>query len=276
MIRTRPGPFRAVGVGLLVAVVALLAGRCAEPPAYVPLRILDVSPVLLDDRDELREYVNAFPLADYEPYAVRGGLRFFVDDPGDMIKQVIVAGYPWERHLLELFERHVEPGTVVVEVGAHIGTHTVPIARLVGSLRACLRLRAAAQDISRAASQSRAQRDHQCRPAALRGRRRRDPDHRDEPRHRRERRGNRRRAGRRSGGAPRSRRLRLRAGVAAQDRRGRLRERGPRRGRRHDPAQSSGHRHRDSRRRGLRNGVRPTSGSGFMPPGTGSRRWAIR
>jgi FkbM family methyltransferase len=132
MIRTRPGPFRTFGAGLLVAVVALLAGRCAEPPDYVPLRILDVSPVLLDDRDELRRYVNAFPLADYEPYAVRGGFRFFVDDPGDMIKQVIVAGYPWERHLLELFERHVEPGTVVVEVGAHIGTHTVPISRLVG------------------------------------------------------------------------------------------------------------------------------------------------
>lgn len=110
----------------------MLSVRCAEPPDYRPLPLVDVSPVLLDDRAEMRGYVNAFPIADYEPYAVRGGYRFFVDDPTDMIKQVIVAGYPWERHLLELFERHVEPASVVVEVGAHIGTHTVPIARQAG------------------------------------------------------------------------------------------------------------------------------------------------
>ena len=112
--------------------MAWLAGGCAEPFEYTPLPIVDVSPVLLDDRAEMRDYVNAFPLEDYELHAVRGGFRFLIDDPTDMIKQVIVAGYPWERHLLELFERHVAPGTVVVEVGAHIGTHPVPMSRLVG------------------------------------------------------------------------------------------------------------------------------------------------
>ena len=123
---------RTVAAILLVGAAALLAGRCAEPPEYTPLRIVDVSPVLLDDRAEMRDYVNAFPIGDYEPHAVQGGYRFFVDDPTDMIKQVIVAGYPWERHLIELFERYVDPATVVVEVGAHMGTHTVPMSRLVG------------------------------------------------------------------------------------------------------------------------------------------------
>ena len=122
---------RTVAWSFVGPAVALLSG-CGEPPDYVPLRIVDASPVLLDDRAEMRDYVNAFPIDDYEPYAVRGGYRFFVDDPTDMIKQVIAAGHPWERHLLELFERHVEPGSVVVEVGAHMGAHTVPMARLAG------------------------------------------------------------------------------------------------------------------------------------------------
>ena len=129
MIRIRAGLLRTSTAG---ALAAALSGGCAAPPAYTPLPVIDAAPALLDDRDALRDYLNAFPLADYAPHEVRGGDRFFVDDPTDMIKQVIVAGYPWERHLLELFERHVEPASVVVEVGAHIGTHTVPIARLAG------------------------------------------------------------------------------------------------------------------------------------------------
>ncbi len=132
MIFTRQRLFHTVAASVLTAAAAVPASRCAAPAEYTPLRIIDVSPVLLDDRAEMRDYLNAFPVADYEPHAVRGGYRFFVDDPADMIKQVIVAGYPWERHLLELFERHVDPATVVVEVGAHIGTHTVALSRLAG------------------------------------------------------------------------------------------------------------------------------------------------
>ena len=111
----------------------LLGSACRDAPdTYVPLPIIAASPVLLDDADEMRDYVNAFPVSDYEQYEVSGVGRFLIDDTTDMIKQVIVAGYEWERHSVELFEELIEPGSVVVEVGAHIGSHTVPIARLVG------------------------------------------------------------------------------------------------------------------------------------------------
>lgn len=89
-----------------------------------------VAPALLDDAERTRRYLNAFPSGSYEQHDVPGAGRFFVDDPADMIKQVIVAGYAWERHQVELFEEHVEPGSVVVEVGAHVGSHTVSLARL--------------------------------------------------------------------------------------------------------------------------------------------------
>ena len=117
----------AIVVALLVA-----CGPDRPPEDYVPLPIASVAPELLDDAEETRRHLNAFPIDEYEQHEVSGVGRFFIDDPSDMIKQVIVAGYAWERHQAELFEEHVEPGSVAVEVGAHIGSHTVSLARLVG------------------------------------------------------------------------------------------------------------------------------------------------
>jgi FkbM family methyltransferase len=114
-------------------VIAVLVAACdAPPPPYKPMPVISVSPALLDDREETRRYLNAFPLADYQRYDVPDVGSFFVDDPADMIKQVIVAGDKWERHSFDLLAEHVVPGSVVVEVGAHIGTHTVRIGQLAG------------------------------------------------------------------------------------------------------------------------------------------------
>ncbi len=115
-------------IPLLVAAVA-----CgATPPPYAPLPIVDVAPQVVDDLEETRRYLNAFPLDDYQRYDVPDVGSFFVDDPADMIKQVIVAGDKWERHSFDLLAEHIVPGSVVIEVGAHIGTHTVRMGQLAG------------------------------------------------------------------------------------------------------------------------------------------------
>lgn len=119
---------RAVILTLLVAAVA-----CgATPPPYAPLPIVDVAPQVVDDLEETRRYLNAFPLDDYQRYDVPDVGSFFIDDPADMIKQVIVAGDKWERHSFDLLAEHIVPGSVVIEVGAHIGTHTVRMGQLAG------------------------------------------------------------------------------------------------------------------------------------------------
>ena len=118
---------------VLVGGTTLFAGACGGPPVpYAPLPIIAVAPTVLDDTDEMRDYVNAFPIETYEQHEVSGIGRFFVDGIKDLVKQVIVNGDAWEPHVVELLEQYIEPGTVVLEVGAHIGTHTIPIARLVG------------------------------------------------------------------------------------------------------------------------------------------------
>ena len=134
-IVTVPRPVPPPGWSLKVVVGTLLlsCASCGAPPAeYEPLPLVAVSPVVLDDTDEMRDYINAFPIDDYRQYEMDGVGRFFIDDPTDMIKQVVVAGDAWERHSLEVFDEQIESGTVVIEVGAHIGTHTIPIARRVG------------------------------------------------------------------------------------------------------------------------------------------------
>ena len=49
-----------------------------------------------------------------------------------MVKEKLRSGQPWEPHVIREFEEHVVPGTTVLDVGAHIGSLTVPLARLVG------------------------------------------------------------------------------------------------------------------------------------------------
>ena len=88
--------------------------------------------MVLHDFEETRAFVNAFPLAQYERFEVPGVGQYWVDDAQDLIKSRVAAGVQWEPHVLAILEEHIEPGMVVLEVGAHIGTHTIPLARLVG------------------------------------------------------------------------------------------------------------------------------------------------
>ena len=125
-----------MAVGMLVVGIgsgAITLRGCSGPPAsYAPLPIVATSPAVLDDTSEVRKYLNAFPVEQYRQYEVRRLGRFFIDNTKDEIKRIIAAGEIWDAHVLELLENYVQPGTVVLDVGAHIGTHTVSIARLVG------------------------------------------------------------------------------------------------------------------------------------------------
>ncbi len=114
-------------------VLAAGCGGAPEPPrAWAPLPQPATAPTVLRDSEETREFLNAFPVARYRPFGVPGVGQFFVDDAEDLIKRAVAGGAQWEPHVLALFEEYVRPGTVVLEVGAHIGTHAVPVSRLVG------------------------------------------------------------------------------------------------------------------------------------------------
>jgi FkbM family methyltransferase len=108
-----------------------------EPPKPVAPLLEDVDPTtlaprLLKDEQEIRAYVEAFPLGEYKVYEVRGQGKFYLDQQGDTIKGFLRRGIAWEKHIDDLLRKHVERGTVAVDAGAHIGTHTLVMAKLVG------------------------------------------------------------------------------------------------------------------------------------------------
>ncbi len=107
------------------SVLGLLGWACSAPPP-------DLAPRLLDDSEELAIWIEAFPADLYNIAEVRGLGRFYVDDNPALVKEHLRRGVPWAIHVLEQLSQHVRPGSTVLDVGAHIGSITVPMARLVG------------------------------------------------------------------------------------------------------------------------------------------------
>lgn len=69
----------------------------------------------------------------YGRYKVKGVGVFCIEKKTkDMIKSFLKEGLPWERHIKHLLRRYARPGSTVVDIGAHIGTHTLLMSQAVG------------------------------------------------------------------------------------------------------------------------------------------------
>ena len=120
---------------------------CESPPCLGPL--------LLQDTEATERYVDDFPFADYERHSVprqpwscplKGWAhclsiwwdkpyigRFWIEPPPrDPIKRDLARGLVWEPHVIRSLQEHVAPGSVALDVGAYIGTHSMLMGRLAG------------------------------------------------------------------------------------------------------------------------------------------------
>jgi FkbM family methyltransferase len=91
-----------------------------------------LAPQLLQDQAAMGEYLAAFSLAEYKVYEVEGQGRFYLDDVDDLIKRRLRLGILWEPYVVALIPQHVKPGTTVIDAGAHIGAHTINMAKAAG------------------------------------------------------------------------------------------------------------------------------------------------
>jgi len=78
------------------------------------------------------EFLDAFPFETYKVCRVKNGDAFYVDLENDTIKTWLARGVVWEDHLKKYMRKYVRQGSIVLDLGAHIGTHTMTLARLVG------------------------------------------------------------------------------------------------------------------------------------------------
>jgi FkbM family methyltransferase len=87
----------------------------------------------VDDPQELEHYVSSFPLQNYAIYNVPLQGKFYAEpDRNDSIKNLLRIGQAWEPYILEYINKYALPGTVVLDIGAHIGTFTMAMSKTVG------------------------------------------------------------------------------------------------------------------------------------------------
>lgn len=83
-------------------------------------------------REQIMERILAFPSSNYQIHMVNNLGLFFLDAKSDWIKDALKNNQLWEGYLIPLIQKYVKPNTIVIDAGAHIGTHTLNLARAVG------------------------------------------------------------------------------------------------------------------------------------------------
>lgn len=76
-------------------------------------------------------YLSAFPTWRYKLHETPGYARFYLDDIDDGIKYYLRRGERWEPVVAAYLGRYVRKSTNVLDVGAHVGTHTIWMDRLL-------------------------------------------------------------------------------------------------------------------------------------------------
>jgi FkbM family methyltransferase len=77
-------------------------------------------------------YIQEFPFSLYKLTAVPSQGNFYVNNIDDTIKNHLRKKLCWEPSNQALIRKYVKPGTIALDIGAHIGTHTVTMSKCVG------------------------------------------------------------------------------------------------------------------------------------------------
>lgn len=81
---------------------------------------------------DLKIYITEFPFEDYDVSSVPSVGNFYIDNIPDSIKDHLRQGIYWESTIGILVRLFAQPNTVVIDLGAHIGIHTLTMSKKVG------------------------------------------------------------------------------------------------------------------------------------------------
>lgn len=77
-------------------------------------------------------FLRNFPFESYTLKLVSDLGYIYLDELDDCIKNVLRKNSAWETKYVPYIKDSIIPGTVVIDIGAHIGTHTLTMSRSVG------------------------------------------------------------------------------------------------------------------------------------------------
>lgn len=86
-----------------------------------------------ENNPSLEKCVSNFDLSKYVIFRVQNENLYYLDDVNDYIKNYILKqGHNWEDDIQDDFKKFVKPGSTVLDIGGHIGTHSLFLSKLVG------------------------------------------------------------------------------------------------------------------------------------------------
>lgn len=80
----------------------------------------------------LPQYIEQFPFEEYPIYKVKGVGDFYIDEAKDFVKNQLRKGQAWENRIIAILRQYIIPGSIVVDIGAFNGVHTVTMGKAVG------------------------------------------------------------------------------------------------------------------------------------------------
>ncbi len=123
----------------LLIVPILAAGKKHKhkhpPAAQETMRLPTEFPlhnILGKNREKMIEQIQTFPTHSYQLFYVPKNGYYYLDTVDDYIKNLLKQGKTWEGHIQKLIHQHTKPGSTVLDIGAHIGTHTLTLSEAVG------------------------------------------------------------------------------------------------------------------------------------------------
>ncbi len=81
---------------------------------------------------DLDDYIRKFPYDEYKIATVPKLGSFYVDDVLDGIKRRLKHGIYWEAGIAKILSRYAKANTIAIDLGAHVGIHTILMSRKVG------------------------------------------------------------------------------------------------------------------------------------------------
>lgn len=87
-------------------------------------------------REEVIPFLEQFPLDEYKIYRVEELGDFYLDAKPDHIKNKLRTGQPWEPQIQKIIAKYALADTTVLDIGAHIGTHALMMAKQSGQVLA--------------------------------------------------------------------------------------------------------------------------------------------
>lgn len=123
-------------LALIFGLANLHGALISKPPHenHLPQNINYERAISADNNyeDTIKERLAKFDFSNYDIYLVHQLGKFFLDSKPDWIKDLLKRNIAWENYIASYIKQYAKPGTLALDIGAHIGTHTLNISRAVG------------------------------------------------------------------------------------------------------------------------------------------------